>query len=327
MTRQPLNLLVLLVAFTYLGCSHQTDRSTVVLRLGHMANDQNIWHKSAVYFGHVLDSLTNGEVTVKVFPSEQLGPELDLIRTIGHGIVDMTITGESMQNWSAITSFCGTPYLINDLAHLDRVLSGRVGEQMANEMITRIGLKPLAYFARGPRHLTSNRPIRSPDDLNGLVMRVPPVPISVAVWEALGAKPTPMAFSEIFTAMQSGTVEAQENPFSLIQSAGFYEVQDYVNLTGHVIGWVYLTIGTKTFDKLTSDQQSAVLTAGQLAQVYHDRLFSKQELALKRYLEDKGMEMVAVDGQAFEQIASQTVKASLSNELIPYYEEVKRLAQ
>jgi tripartite ATP-independent transporter DctP family solute receptor len=307
-------------------CGSSTD-SKVVLKMGHMANEQNIWHKSAEVFAKVADSLSNGQIEVQIFPSEQLGAELDLLRSINLGAADMAITGESMQNWAEITSFCGTPYLIKDFDHLDRVLASEVGEQMASEMIEKIGLRPLAYLTRGPRHLTTNRPIKSPDDLNGLIMRVPPVPLSVAVWEALGAKPTPMAFSEVFTSLQSGTVEAQENPFSLIQSAGFHEVQDYVNLTGHVIGWIYVVIGEKRFNKLSAEHQGIVTKAGQAMHEYHQREFFKQEEAIKKDLMAKGMEMVEVDGAAFQKIASEVVVAKLPEHLVPAYNKIQEFAQ
>lgn len=325
MSNRPI-LFLLGVAITVCACTSGSQKSKVVLKLGHMANEHNIWHKSAEVFAQVADSLSNGEIEVRIFPSEQLGAELDILRSIDLGAVDMTITGESMQNWAEITSFCGTPYLIKDFDHLDRVLAGEVGEQIAGEMIEKIHLRPLAYFTRGPRHLTSNRPIRNPDDLNGLIMRVPPVPISVAAWEALGAKPTPMAFSEVFTSLQSGTVEAQENPFSLIQSAGFHEVQDYVNLTGHVIGWVYVVMGEKTFQSLSPTHQSIVLQAGDAMHKFHQEEFFKQEEAIKQDLISKGMEMVEVDGTAFQKIASEVVIAQLPEQLLPAYNKIQELA-
>ena len=124
-------------------------------------------------------------------------------------------------------------------------------------------IRPIDYFARGPRELTSNSPIKSPDDLNGLKMRVPNVPLFIDVWKALGASPRPMAFSEVFTSLQNGTIDAQENPLALIRSANFYEVQKYVNLTDHVRSWIYLTISEITWKKLSSEQQQAVMEAAQ----------------------------------------------------------------
>lgn len=304
------------------ACESQEKRAEVVLKMGHNANDQDIWHKSLEYFASQVDSLSEGKVEVRLFPSEQLGKELDMIRSIEAGIDDMTISGESMQNWAEITAFSGMPYLIRDLDHLDKVVNGPIGDKIAAEIVEKIGLRPLAYFARGPRHLTSNRPIRTPEDLQGIILRVPSVPISVKTWEALGAKPTPMTFSEVFTALQQGTVEAQENPFALIHHAGFYEVQKYVNLTGHVIGWVYVVIGEAQFKALKPEYQQIILQAGQAMQTYHEGLFLDQEERLKKALAERGMEFVEVDVAAFQQKASKAVMENIPERLIPLYQEI-----
>lgn len=315
------------LAFIFEGCKNSTENQKIVLKLGHSANEKNLWHQSVLYFAGQVDSLSAGSIEVRLFPSEQLGSEIDVVRSIGLGTVDMTITGESMQNWAQITSFCGTPYLIKDFDHLDRVIASEVGNKISDEMIDKIGLKPLAYFARGPRHLTSNRPITTPDDLNGLIVRVPSVPVSVAVWEALGAKPTPMALSEVFTALQSGAVEAQENPFALIHSAGFYEVQEYVNLTSHVIGWVYVVIGEQKFNTFTLEQQQILIKAGIAMQKFHQDSFLKQEDQLRNDLVEKGMKMVEVDMDSFRLKASEAVKNKLPLDLIPVYTQIQNMAE
>lgn len=311
----------------FLSCTPDERRAEVILKLGHNANDQDIWHRSVVYFAHLVDSLSEGEIEVRLYPSEQLGKELDMIRSIEAGIDDMTITGESMQNWAEITAFSGMPYLIRDLDHLKEVVEGPIGDKIADEMVENIGLRPLAYFARGPRHLTSNRPIRTPADLQGIILRVPSVPISVKTWEALGAKPTPMTFSEVFTALQQGTVEAQENPFALIHSAGFYEVQKYVNLTSHVIGWVYVVIGEEQFQALSPQNRQIILAAGKAMQAYHEKLFVDQEERLRKSLQEQGMEFVEVDVEAFQKKASQSVMANIPERLKPLYEEIIHMPQ
>jgi TRAP-type C4-dicarboxylate transport system substrate-binding protein len=154
---------------------------------------------------------------------------------------------------------------------------------------------------------------------------VPNVPIFVNTWKELGAKPTPMTFSEVFTALQQGTVEAQENPFALINSAGFYEVQKYVNLTEHVIGWVYVVIGEQKFQSLSRELQEIILEAGKLTQEYHQELFKAEELYLREELEKKGMILQEVDKDAFQEKASRAVKESLPPDLVEIYEEIEKL--
>ncbi|PTB99919.1 C4-dicarboxylate ABC transporter, partial [Thalassospira xiamenensis] len=212
----------------------------MTLKLGHLANEQNSWHKAAVKFGEELSSLTDGRIDVQVFPNETLGKEIDLINGMQLGSVDMTITGESLQNWAPMAALLAVPYAYPTLEDMDAVASGEIGSKIEDQIVEKAQIRPIAYFARGPRNLTSNREIKSPDDLNGLKMRVPNVPLFLDVWKALGAQPTPMAFSEVFTSLQAGTIDAQESPLALIDSAGFDEVQKFVNKSEHVRSWIYL---------------------------------------------------------------------------------------
>lgn len=314
-------LAALAAAALLVSCGGGSD--AIVLKFGHSANDGDIWHKSALRFAEEIAALSGGRMKAQVYPAEQLGKELEMIRSIQSGIMDITVSGESMQNWTPFAAFCGMPYLIDGVDALNRVASGPAGAAIAAEIERSVGLKPIGYFARGPRHLTSNRPIRAPSDLRGIILRVPSVPISIAAWNALGAKTTPMALSEVFTSLQSGAIEAQENPFALINSAGFYEVQDYVNLTGHVVGWVYVLIGEKRFESLDPDLQEVVLEAGRRMQAYHQELFAAEEASLRRMLEERGMEMVEVDTAAFKAIADKAVERELPEAIKPLYREIK----
>jgi len=316
---------LILVSAFFASCRNSGEGPEYILRLGHQGNEQDIWHRSALYFAHVLDSLSEGRVEVRVHPAEQLGPELDMIRSIRAGVVEMTITGESMQNWAGITALLAVPYLIRDSRHLKQVVEGEIGQEIAGEMIRKIGVRPVGYFERGPRHLTSNRPIIQPEDLDGIILRVPNVPLFVQVWQALGAKPTPMTFSEVFTALQQGTVEAQENPFALIYSAGLYEVQKYLNLTRHVTSWIYVVIGEKQFQALPGDLQKKVLEAGKLMQQYHEKEFVKQEEFLRHQLEEKGMQFVEPNVEAFRKKAEAAVLEALPEAYRPLYKKITEL--
>lgn len=297
-------------------------QAKVTLKLGHLGNEENVWHKASLKFAEEVAKRTNGEIEVKVFPNEQLGKETDLIKGIQLGTVDFTITGESLQNWAPAAALLAVPYAIRDLDHLDKVVSGPIGAKIAQNIDEKTGLKPLAYFARGARELTSNRPIKTPADLNGLKLRVPNVPLFVKFWEALGAKPTPMAFSEVFTSLQNSTIDAQENPLALIKSASFFEVQKYVNQTDHVLSWIYLVGGTKKLAKLTPQQQTAIAEAAKAAQAYERGLFLADEKQLEADLKAKGMEFVPVDKAAFAEKAKDAVAAALPADIKPLYEEI-----
>jgi TRAP-type transport system periplasmic protein len=315
----------LLICVFLTSCRNSGEGPEYILRLGHQANEQDIWHRSALHFAHVLDSISEVRIEVRVHPAEQLGPELDMIRSIRAGVVEMTITGESMQNWADITALLAVPYLIRDSEHLKQVVEGEIGEEIADEMIRKIGVRPVGYFERGPRHLTSNRPITQPEDLDGIILRVPNVPLFVQVWQALGAKPTPMTFSEVFTALQQGTVEAQENPFALVYSAGLFEVQKYLNLTRHVTSWIYVVIGENQFQALPEDLRKKVLEAGKLMQQYHEREFVKQEELLRHQLEDKGMQFIEPDVEAFRKKAEAAVLEALPEAYGALYKKITEL--
>ena len=294
----------------------------ITLKLGHLANEQNAWHKAAVKFGEELSTLTDGRIDVQVFPNETLGKEIDLINGIQLGSVDMTITGESLQNWAPMAALLAVPYAYQTLEDMDAVASGEIGDKIEQQIVEKARIRPIAYFARGPRNLTSNREIKSPDDLNGLKLRVPNVPLFVDVWKSLGAQPTPMAFSEVFTSLQAGTIDAQENPLALIDSASFNEVQKFVNKTEHVRSWIYLTISEITWGKLSDADKEAVMEAAKRAQAYERDLFSADEERLTKELQAKGMTFVEVDTQAFAQKAKDAVLANVSDEIRPVVEDL-----
>jgi TRAP-type transport system periplasmic protein len=294
----------------------------LTLKLGHLANEQNSWHKASVKFGEELSALTDGRIVVEVFPNDSLGREMDLINGMQLGTVEMTITGESLQNWAPMAALLAVPYAYNSLEEMDAVASGDIGEQIKAEIIDRAQVRPIAYFARGPRNLTSNRPIASPDDLNGFRMRVPNVPLFVDTWSALGASPTPMAFSEVFTSLQNGTIEGQENPLALIQSASFNEVQSHVNLTEHVRSWIYLTIAEQTWNQLSEEDQAHVMTAAAAAQEFEREQFLADEDAIRADLESKGMTFVETDTAAFAAAAQQAVIDSVDESIRPIVEDL-----
>ncbi len=292
----------------------------LTLKLGHLANEENPWHLAAVKFGDELSALTDGRIAVEVFPNESLGKEIDLINGMQLGTVDMTITGESLQNWAPMAALLAVPYAYKSLGHMGWVASDEIGDQIKAQIIEKAQIRPIAYFARGPRNLTSNRAITNPGELDGLKMRVPNVPLFVDVWKALGAQPTPMAFSEVFTSLQNGTIGAQENPLALIKSANFNEVQKYVNQTQHVRSWIYLTIAESTWQDLSADDQAAVMEAASRAQAYERGLFLDSIAADRADLETKGMTFVEVDGAAFAAQAKDAVLANVNDEIRPIVE-------
>ncbi|PAU78228.1 TRAP transporter substrate-binding protein [Halomonas salipaludis] len=295
------------------------------LRFGHLANEQNIWHQAAETFKEEVEANSDGRIEVRLYPNEQLGSEMDVINSIQLGTAEMTITGESLQNWAPKAAMMAVPYAFRDSEHLHAAVSGEIGAEIEEQITQQANLVPLAWFERGPRELTSNRPIEHPDDLDGMRLRVPNVPLFVDTWEALGARPTPMAFSEVFTALQQNTIQAQENPLSLIESASFYEVQDYVNLTGHVRSWIYVVIGQDALNQMPDDLQQVVRDAAASMQDYQAELFVEDQERLEEALRERGMEFVEVDIEAFAERARPAVEEALDDEQRALFEAIQDL--
>ncbi|NNE76929.1 MAG: TRAP transporter substrate-binding protein [Pricia sp.] len=305
------------------GCQEEKKEPEFLLRTGLLVKEDHTWYKAFAYFAEILEERSNGRIKVELYPSEQLAKEIEAIRLIQAEVIDMTTTGSTLTNWFEVATFCELPFLMQDSVDMARYIQGPIGKLMEKEMIEKAGLRSLGHFQRGPRHLTSNRPIRHPDDLNGLIIRVPNVPSFVSTWKALGAKPTPMAFSEVFTSLQQGTIEAQENPFAMINDAGFAEVQKYLNLTGHVLSWVYPVIGEKQFQKFPPDLQELFLKAGKDMQAYEHRLFLENEKNVQEELKAKGMEFIEVDKDAFQQKCEKAIYESLSPDMQKIYDQLK----
>jgi len=321
-------LYIFVVALVFFGCKQQDSKSRPehTLRFGHLANENNNWHKAALKFAEEVYLRSEGRVEVKVYPNEQLGKEMDMITGILGGSMDIMVTAESLENWSLpYAIMCATPYAIRDSDHLQKVAGGPIGKEIEEHIIEEAGLKPLAWFERGARNLTTNIPVRHPDDLKGLIIRVPNVSLFVATWSALGAKPTPMAFSEVFTALQQSTIHGQENPFALIRNAGLFEVQKYCNLTEHVKGWAYVVMGNKKFESMPSDLQQIILESATVMQAYEHELYLEQEELDYLFLKEKGMEFIEVDKSAFEKLASAAVMASFTDGQKEMYRRIQEV--
>ena len=294
----------------------------ITLKLGHLANEQNVWHRASLKLAEEARTLSNGRIEVQVFPNETLGREMDVINGMQLGTADMTITGESLQNWAPLASLLAVPYAVTSIAQMDQVAGGPIGQQIANEIISRARVRPLGYFARGPRNLTANRAIRTPDELNGLRLRVPNVPLFVSVWSALGARPTPMAFGEVFTSLQNGTIDGQENPLALIRSANFNEVQRFLNRTEHVWSWIYIAISERRWQGLSAADREVVAEATRRAQAYERTLFVEDEKNLEAELKAKGMTFIDSDQQAFAAKARPASLAGVRAEAKPLLEQI-----
>ena len=307
------------------GSQEGGKQEKIVWKFGHLANDQHMWHQTAMKFAELVGEKTGGVIEVKVYPNEQLGKEMELINMIQAGTADITISGESMANWAPKAALMAVPFAFNSTEHMQSTIESEIGDEIAAQITEKIGLIPLYYHARLPRNLTSNTPMSTPADVKGLKMRVPNVPLFLDAWKAVGAYPQAMAFSEVFTALQQGTIGAQENPYDLIYSASFYEVQNYVNETEHVHSWIYVVIGEKQYNSLSAELKAQVDEAVAETQAYANKLFAEDAPTYKQKLIDAGMNINSdVDKAAFRAAMEPAIKAALDAEQFDLYKRITK---
>ena len=293
------------------------------INVGHINAENDSWHQAALAFEEYVEEKSEGRIEVEVYPNSQLGSEVDMLTSIlMNSGCDLTFTGESMQTYEPDLGMIGMPYLIQSDEHLAAVLEGEVGKKLEG-LMEKAGMKVLGYFTRGPRYITSNKKIESVADCQNLLIRTPQSPMTVAAFEAIGAKPTPMALNEVFTSLQQGTIEAQENPYAMIQNQSFYEVQKYLIKTAHLRAWVYIAMGKAQFDALPEDLQQVVLDGGKHAQEVEHELFLANEEAFEQQLQDEGMEFIDVDQAEFAEAMINGVLPILTDSQKALYDEIE----
>lgn len=302
-----------------------TSNAEYKFSLGHINAETDSWHQGALAFKEYVEKNSNGRIAIEVYPNSQLGSEVDMIQSIlQQSGCDITFTGESMQTYQPDLGMIGMPYLIQSDKQMEEVLTGDVGKQF-EDLMEQSGMKVLGYFTRGPRYITSNKKIESVADMKNLIIRTPQSPMTVAAFEATGAKPTPMALNEVFTSLQQGTIEAQENPLAMIETQSFYEVQKYLIKTAHLRAWVYIAMGKAQFDSLPEDLQQVVLDGGAYAQKVEHELFLKNEANYEKQLQEQGMEFVDVDQQEFADAMIKGVLPTLTDSQKKLYDEIEAL--
>ena len=297
----------------------------------HIVDESHSWHKACEFFNQEVEKRSEGKIDVKIYPNSQLGNEIDTIQSaLTGGGVDIVITGESMMTYVPELGILGVPYLMTSDAHVEAVAGGEIGKEIENLMLMDgAGFRCLAYFVRGPRDVTANKAIKTPEDIKGMIIRTPASTITVSTFESFGAKPTPMAFSEVFTSLQSGTIQGQENPLAMIKSGNFYEVQKYLCKTEHLRTWLYFAMAEQSYQALPADLQKIVSDSevGKEMQAYEHELFLKDESELEDFLKSKGMTIVNdVDQAAFAKLADGAMQKLMAGEykyLKPLYDKIK----
>jgi len=244
---------------------------------------------------------TKGRIIIKNFFSGSLGGERESIESVQLGTQELTSTSTGpIPNFVPAVKILDIPFLFRDKAHARAVLDGPIGQALLKEFDSK-GFKALAWSENGVRHMTNNkRPINLPDDLKGLKMRTMENPVHVAAYKGFGIITTPMAFPEVFTALQQGVVDGQENPLSVIMAAKFEQVQKFMTLTAHVYSPALMLMNKASFDKLSPADQKVFLDAAKLAAAATRARVDKDDASGVADLRAKGMNIIEnVDKAAF----------------------------
>ncbi len=233
----------------------------ITIRLGHVGfpGPDSIFAIMADEYGKRVNSALKGKVEVKVFHSSQLGTDEQMMRGIKVGAPEMFVPSTIMSTAEQKFGVFEMPYIIVSRAHMKKVAESKQAQKILLEGLPTKGIRVLGVWENGFRHITNNvRPIVRPEDLKGIKLRVPGGVWRVKMFKAYGANPSPMPFAEVYSALQSGVMDGQENPFPQIASAKFQEVQKFLSLSGHVYTPAYLVVGEEFWKKLPSDIQTAL---------------------------------------------------------------------
>ena len=288
-----------LIAATTLGLPTSLLAETTI-RIGHVLADTHSWHQAAQGFAAEVAEKTDGRVKVEVFAGGQLGNEKDMIEGLQFGAVQGgVIGGGSFQSIEPKLGIIEMPYAWANREQAFAALDGELGTHLSS-LLEPKGIKVLAWWENGYRNVTnSKKPIKTPADLAGLKIRVTPDKVRLATFEALGAQPAPLAFGELYSALQQGVFDAQENPLAIIQSSSFFEVQKYVSMTQHVWGSAALVVSSQVWNQISPEDQAVVQAAAIEWGQKQRQMVADSDSEMVEKLKAEGMEFNEVDRPAF----------------------------
>jgi len=300
-----LALSILVVFFTTNNAVGSDD--VTLIRFGHGAAESNERHLAVMKFKELVEEKSQGEMKVQVYPNEQLGSEAEMIESVTFNDLQMVAASAFSQYDQRISVF-ELPYLFDTYEEAWKVLDGEIGQKVAAPLLED-GLRIVSYFENGFRHVTSNVPIEEPGDLKGLKIRTPEFPLSVSTFKAFGSNPTPMAFGELYMALQQGTVDAQENPIANIYASKFNEIQDYLNLTGHQYMPLPVAISEEFWQTLTPEEQEIIISSAREAAQFHRDILRENEEEMLSELQNAGMTVIQPDREKFREKAEGVYQA------------------
>lgn len=256
-----------------------------------------------------IEEKSGGRFDVIVLGKE-VGGERDQLEATSSGEYQITLGGSvPMSLYAPKYAAADLPFVWDSSEQARKVYEGKLGDTVQGLLAKNGNMHLLALSIRTPRNLTSNKPIMNPEDLKGARLRVPEIPAWVDIWSAVGALPSPVAWPEVYTSLQTGVIQMQENPFSPIYSGKLYEVQDYVNITEHVYSFFHWLANDPWFDGLSASDQAMIQAAVDKATAWGDEKTLKGAAELLQTLKDKGMKVVQPNKDAFRALAKPAIRS------------------
>ena len=277
----------------------QASAEKLILKFGHVGAPGSLFEASVNEFVKNANARLGDRAEVQAFGSSQLGKDKELLQKLKLGQITFSLPSSVMSSVADEFGVFEMPYIVQSRDHM-KAIQAELGESVFNAAAEANGYKILSYFENGFRHITNNtRPINVPADLEGIKLRTPKGEWRVKMFQLYGANPTPMAFSEVFTALKTAVIDGQENPYAQIWSAKFQEVQKYLSITGHVYTPAYVLVSAKNFAKLPEDIQSDLMAAAAESQDAVYEMAAQLETELLDNLKNGGITVNEADKAAF----------------------------
>ncbi len=298
--------------------------ATTTLKLSHNNDRNHPVHKSMQYMAKRVQEKTDGELRIRIYPNSQLGTQRESMELLQNGALDMAKSNASeLESFEPSYGAFNIPYIFRDRAHYYRALTGGVGKSILAASKDK-GFIGLTYYDGGSRSFYGNKEIKSPADLKGMKIRVQPGPTAVEMIRLMGGSPTPLAYGELYTALQQGVVDGAENNPTALTNARHGEVAKIYSLDEHTMIPDVLIISTKSWNKLTPSEQKALKEAADESMMYHKKLWEESmDKAIEKAKSSMGVKVVNVDKQTFIDAVKPMHDAALKNPAIS--DKVKRI--
>nr|WP_230400917.1 TRAP transporter substrate-binding protein [Plesiomonas shigelloides] len=290
-----------------------TASAATTLKLSHNSPRDHAVHKAMEHMAKAVNELTGGEVRIRIYPDAQLGSQRESMELMQNGALDMVKNNAAeLEAFSPAYSVFNLPYLFRDKDHYYKVTDGEVGREILNSSVES-GFIGVTYYDAGARSFYTSKPVNTPADLKGLKVRVQPSPSAIAMVKALGGNPTPLAYGELYTALQQGVVDAAENNIPSFSLSRHSEVSKFFSLDEHTMVPDVLVISTKTYNKLTQEQQQALMKAAADSSEYMKALWAESEAKEHTKAEKMGVTFVEPNKAAFVEAVQ------------PMYQEIEKV--